>query len=88
MRKYSNTIIVSSEKAFLMMRGFLHKEYETRRKMVAQGDSLFLGQHVLNFISVPFVHWPEVMMSYDSYEKVLFSAEMLIFYTSLNHSFG
>ena len=75
MRKYSNTIIVSSEKAFHMMRGFLHKEYETRRKMVAQGDSLFLGQHVLNFISVPFVHWPEVMMSYDSYEKVLFSAD-------------
>ena len=75
MRKYSNTVIVSSEKAFLMMRGFFHKEYETRRKIVAQGDSLFLGQHVLNFISAPFVHWPEVIMSYDSYEKVLFSAD-------------
>ena len=75
MRKYSNTVIVSSEKAFKMMRGFFHKEYETRRKVVAQGDSLFLGQHVLNFILAPFVHWPEVMMSYDSYEKVLFSAD-------------
>ena len=75
MKKYSNTVIVASAKAFVMMRGFFHKEYETRRKIVTEGDSLFLGKHVLNFISAPFVHWPEVLMTYDSYEKVLFSAD-------------
>lgn len=75
MRKYSNTVLVASAKAFAMMRGFFHKEYETRRKIVADGDSLFLGKHILNFIAAPLVHWPEVMMSYDSYEKVLFSAD-------------
>lgn len=75
MKKYSNTVIVASAKAFTMMRGFFHKEYETRRKIVAEGDSLFLGKHVLNFIAAPLVHWPEVMVTYDSYEKVLFSAD-------------
>ena len=75
MKKYSNTVIIASAKAFMMMRGFFHKEYETRRKIIAEGDSLFLGQHVLNFIAAPFVHWPEVIMTYDSYAKVLFSAD-------------
>lgn len=75
MKKYSNTVIVASAKAFMMMRGFFHKEYETRRKIVAEGESLFLGKHVLKFIAAPFVHWPEVMMTYETYEKVLFSAD-------------
>ncbi len=84
MKKYSNTIIVSSAKAFSMMRGFFHKEYETRRKIVAEGDSLFLGQHVLNFIAAPLVHWPEVIMTYDSYAKVLFSADAFGTFGSLD----
>ena len=68
-------IVQHMEPDHSMMRGFFHKEYETRRKIVADGDSLFLGKHILNFIAAPLVHWPEVMMTYDSYEKILFSAD-------------
>lgn len=68
--------IVSSQKAFGMMKNFFEgEEYADRRAIVKEGDTLELGSHVLNFITAPMVHWPEVIMTYDSTDKVLFSAD-------------
>ncbi|MBQ4253844.1 MAG: flavin reductase, partial [Erysipelotrichaceae bacterium] len=67
--------IVSSAKAFAMMNNFFGKDFEERRIIVAEGDKLELGRHVLNFVGAPMVHWPEVLMTYDSADKVLFSAD-------------
>lgn len=72
---YPNTTVVSSAKAFAMMKGFFGKDYTDRRIVVGEGDTLSLGKHVLHFVTAPMVHWPEVIVSYDSYEKVLFSAD-------------
>ena len=75
MKAYPNATVVSSEKAFKMMKNFFGKEYEERRIVVGEGDSLPLGRHVLNFVTAPMVHWPEVIVTYDAFDKVLFSAD-------------
>ena len=72
---YPNATVVSSAKAFAMMKGFFGKEYEDRRLVVGEGDTLSLGKHTLTFVTAPMVHWPEVIVTYDSYDKVLFSAD-------------
>lgn len=72
---YPEAIVVSSAKAFTMMGNFFGKDYADRRIVVAEGDTLNLGKHVLTFVAAPMVHWPEVIVTYDSYEKVLFSAD-------------
>ena len=72
---YPDAQVVSSSKAFTMMNQFFHLDYADRRIVVGEGDSLSLGVHTLNFVTAPMVHWPEVIMTYDSYDKVLFSAD-------------
>lgn len=72
---YPNAIIVATEKAFTMMNKYFETEYATRRLVVKDKDTLCLGTHTLTFITAPMVHWPEVMMTYDSTDKVLFSAD-------------
>ncbi len=67
--------IVSSAKAFPMMKAFFGTEYADRRVIVKEGDVLALGRHILKFVAAPMVHWPEVMMSYDEADRVLFSAD-------------
>ena len=75
LKTYSKTIIVSSQKAFDMMLNFFGTEFEDRRIVVKEGDTLELGKHTLNFVGAAMVHWPEVLMTYDSYERALFSAD-------------
>ena len=75
METYPNATIVSSAKAFTMMGNFFGTEFEDRRIVIKEGDTLELGKHVLNFVAAPMVHWPEVMVTYDSTDKVLFSAD-------------
>ena len=72
---YPEAVVVSSAKAFTMMKQFFGYDYADRRIVVGEGDTLSLGKHVLNFVTAPMVHWPEVIMSYESTEKVLFSAD-------------
>ena len=72
---YPNATVVSSDKAFKMMKNFFGKEFEDRRIVVKEGDTLPLGRHVLSFVAAPMVHWPEVMVTYDKTDKVLFSAD-------------
>ncbi len=72
---YPNATIVSSAKAFVMMQNFFGVSYEDRRVVVAEGDTLCLGNHTLTFVTAPMVHWPEVIVTYDSTDKVLFSAD-------------
>ena len=75
MNVYQNTKIVSTEKAFAMMRQFFGTDFEGRKIVVGEGDTLSLGKHNLTFVLAPMVHWPEVMMTYESSEKLLFSAD-------------
>ena len=75
MKNYPKAEIVSSQKAFTMMKNFFGTEFEDRRIVVGEGDELPLGKHVLKFIAAPMVHWPEVLMTYDTFDKVLFSAD-------------
>ena len=72
--KYPNTIIVSSLQAFKMMNNFFNTEFNNKL-VVKEGSVLSLGKHELNFVGAPMVHWPEVIVTYDSYDKVLFSAD-------------
>lgn len=72
---YPNTKIVSSAKAFVMMQQFFGTDYADRRIVVKEGDTLPLGHHTLHFVTAPMVHWPEVIMTYDDADKVLFSAD-------------
>ena len=72
---YPNAKIVSSAKAFAMMRQFFGIDFSEKQIIVSEGDTLSLGKHTLTFISAPMVHWPEVIVTYDSYDKVLFSAD-------------
>ena len=72
---YKNTTIVSSAKAFTMIGQFFGTEYENRRVVVKEGDTLALGKHTLAFVEAPMVHWPEVIVTYDTCDKVLFSAD-------------
>lgn len=72
---YEDTVVVSSAKAFTMMNQFFGTAYEERRIVVKEGDTLSLGKHTLAFVEAPMVHWPEVIVTYDVYDKVLFSAD-------------
>ena len=75
LRTYPNAQVVSSAKAFVMMKNFFGTDYAQRRQVVGEGDQLPLGRHTLTFVTAPMVHWPEVIVSYDSCDKVLFSAD-------------
>ena len=72
---YPEATVVSSAKAFAMMKNFFGTDYADRRLVVGEMDSLSLGKHTLTFVTAPMVHWPEVIVTYDSYDKVLFSAD-------------
>ena len=72
---YPEAVVVSSAKAFDMMQNFFGEDYAVRRIVVGEGDTLELGKHTLTFVTAPMVHWPEVIVTYDSYDKVLFSAD-------------
>ena len=72
---YPSTKIVSSAKAFVMMQQFFGTDYADRRVVVKEGDTLPLGHHTLHFVAAPMVHWPEVILTYDDADKVLFSAD-------------
>ena len=75
MKMYPNAQIVSSAKAFAMMKNFFGTDWDDRKVVVGEGDTLSRGKHTLNFVAAPMVHWPEVIVTYDSFDKVLFSAD-------------
>ena len=75
LKTYPETKVVSSAKAFSMMKNFFGTDFEERRVVVGEGDTLNLGRHILTFVTAPMVHWPEVIVTYDSTDKVLFSAD-------------
>lgn len=75
MDAFPKATVVSSQKAFKMMGNFFGTEFEARRLIVGEGDTLSLGKHNLTFVTAPMVHWPEVIVTYDSTDKVLFSAD-------------
>ncbi len=74
-KTYPEATIVSSAKAFQMMGNFFGTDFVDRRIVVGEGDTLPLGKHVLTFVTAPMVHWPEVIVTYDSCDKVLFAAD-------------
>ncbi|MBO5937731.1 MAG: flavin reductase [Clostridia bacterium] len=74
-KAYPEAVIVASEKAFRMMKNFFGTDFEDNRMIIKEGDTLCLGRHNLTFIGAPMVHWPEVMVTYDRTDKVLFSAD-------------
>ena len=74
-KAYPAVTVVASAKAFMMMNQFFGTEFTDRRVVVGEGDTLSLGKHVLTFVAAPMVHWPEVIVTYDSTDKVLFSAD-------------
>lgn len=73
--QYPNAVIVSSAKSFTMMKNFYGTDFIDNRIVVGENDTLSLGKHTLTFITAPMVHWPEVIVTYDSLDKVLFSAD-------------
>ncbi len=75
LKTYPQATVVSSVKAFAMMHNFFGNDFADRRVVVGEGDTLSLGRHTLRFIAAPMVHWPEVLMTYDDADKVLFSAD-------------
>jgi flavorubredoxin/flavin reductase (DIM6/NTAB) family NADH-FMN oxidoreductase RutF len=74
-KAYPNAKVVSSQKAFDMMQNFFGESFESHRIVVKEGDTLTLGRHTLSFVTAPMVHWPEVIVTYDQTDKVLFSAD-------------
>ena len=72
---YPDATIVASAKAFTMMKNFFGTDYAERRTVVGDGSTLPLGEHTLTFVTAPMVHWPEVIVTYDNRDKVLFSAD-------------
>ena len=74
-KTYPSAKIVSSAKAFAMMKQFFGTDFTDGRIVVGEGDTLNLGEHTLTFVTAPMVHWPEVIVTYDSKDKVLFSAD-------------
>ena len=75
LKTYPDTIVVASSKAFTMMKNFFGKDFTENGMIIKEGDTLCLGKHTLHFVAAPMVHWPEVMVTYDSTDKVLFSAD-------------
>ncbi len=74
-KNYPDATVVSSQKAFQMMKQFFGTDFTDNRLVVGEGDTLSLGEHTLTFVTAPMVHWPEVIVTYDSKDKVLFSAD-------------
>ena len=74
-KAYPNAKIVSSSKAFVMMKNFFGTDFADKQVVVGEGSTLELGRHTLTFVTAPMVHWPEVIVTYDSTDKVLFSAD-------------
>ena len=74
-RVYPDATVVSSAKAFTMMQNFFGEDFSDNRIVVGEGDTLSLGRHTLTFVTAPMVHWPEVIVTYDSLDRVLFSAD-------------
>lgn len=74
-KAYPDAKIVSSAKAFAMMKNFFGTDFTEKNITIGEGDTLSLGNHTLTFVTAPMVHWPEVIVTYDSYDKVLFSAD-------------
>ena len=72
---FPNATVVATAKAFTMMKQFFGKDFEDRRIVVGDGDTLSIGKHTFTFVTAPMVHWPEVIVTYDSCDKVLFSAD-------------
>ena len=75
MSKFPNATVVASQAAFRMMQQFYGSDFANRRSVVGDGDTLALGRHTLTFLTAPMVHWPEVTVTYDQLDKVLFSAD-------------
>ena len=75
MEEFTSAKIVSSKLAFVMMKNYFGTDFDERQIVVSEGSTLELGKHKLNFVTAPNVHWPEVIMSYESTDKVLFSAD-------------
>ena len=75
LEQYPEATVVSSDKAFVMMGQFFGNDYADRRIVVKEGSTLSLGAHELHFVAAPMVHWPEVIVTYDAKDKVLFSAD-------------
>ena len=84
-KKYPKTTVVSSQKAFNMMQNFFHNKYESNRLIVKEGSTLNLGKHTFTFVEAPMVHWPEVIVTYESLTKTLFSADGFGKFGSNNH---
>ncbi len=74
-KAYPDAVILASAPAFTMMKQFFGTDYADRRQIIKEGDTLSLGAHTLQFIAAPMVHWPEVMVTYDTLDHVLFSAD-------------
>lgn len=85
MDTFPGTTILASMQAFTMMNQFFGVQYEDRRIVVKEGSQLELGHHTLTFVTAPMVHWPEVIMTYESTEKVLFSADAFGKFGALDH---
>ena len=75
MESFPEAKIVSSAKSFVMIKNFFGKSFGEREVTVGEGSTLSLGKHTLNFVAAPMVHWPEVIVTYDSFDKILFSAD-------------
>lgn len=75
LKEYPDVILVASKKAFDMMKNYFGTTFEKHRIVISEGDKLSLGKHKLEFVEAPLVHWPEVIMTYDATDKVLFSAD-------------
>ena len=75
LKEYPETVLVASMAAFNMMKQFFGTDYADKKMVVKEGDTLALGKHTLSFVAAPMVHWPEVIVTYDTCDKVLFSAD-------------
>lgn len=75
LEKYPETVVIGNAKTFVMMTQFFGKDFACEEKEVKEGETLELGSHTLTFVMAPMVHWPEVMVTYDSKDKVLFAAD-------------
>lgn len=75
MEIYPDAVVIASRMAFTMMKNYFGTDYAERRIAVGEGDQLSLGKHKLTFVTAPMVHWPEVIMTYDAADQVLFSAD-------------
>ncbi len=83
--KYPDAVVVGNAKTFVYIKQFFDVDIENRKLEVKEGDTLSLGTHTLTFVMAPMVHWPEVMVTYESTEKVLFSADGFGKFGALDH---